>query len=222
MRILYLHGLGSSKLANTPKTLQTLLKEDEVASIDIPMSPFKAVQAISAFVDIYRPDLLLGTSLGGFYASLCKAPRRVITNPALRPDLEIKAILGGFGTYPYLKEREDGAKTYDYTVEDEREFKILREKALTEFYPHIKEETYAFFGDRDDLVNDRAYFEEHFLGCNAFSFPTGHRLEDEVIVSDLAPFLSCLKIRGFEDELSKRGDRPLREFMREFLDIHGQ
>lgn len=222
MRILYLHGLGSSKQANTAKMLKGFLKDDVVESLDIPMNPFKAYERISSFIEGYQPDLLLGTSLGGFYASLFKGPVRILTNPALNPDLEIKRILGGFGAFPYLKEREDGATEYHYGEEDEREFKILRERALKEIYPSTKEATYAFFGDKDAVVDDKAYYQEHFLKSHAFPIHSGHRLEDESIVNDIAPFILCLKAKGFEEELLRRGDEPLREFMRGFLSGHGK
>ena len=222
MRILYLHGLASSKQANTAKKLKGLLKDDEVEAIDIPMNPFKAFERISSFVEEHRPDLLLGTSLGGFYASLFKGPMRILVNPALNPDLEIRRILGGFGTFPYVKEREDGATDYEYKEEDERQFKILKERALEEVYPSAKEATYAFFGDKDATVNDKAYFEERFLKEHAFLIRAEHRLEDENILNDIAPFIRCLKIKGFEDELLERGDKPLREFMQGFLTSHGK
>ncbi len=222
MRILYLHGLASSKQANTARKLKGLLKGDEVESIDIPMNPFKAFECISSFIEEHRPDLLLGTSLGGFYASLFKGPMRILVNPALNPDREIKRILGGFGTFPYVKEREDGATHYEYSKEDERQFKTLKERALEEVYPLTKEATYAFFGDEDATVNDKAYYEERFLKEHAFLIHAEHRLKDENILNDIAPFIICLKMKGFEDELLKRGDKPLREFMKEFLASHGK
>ena len=191
-RLLYLHGLASSKKANTARLLKEYLEDFDVLSIDIPPHPLEAISYISKIVKEYKPHVIVGTSLGGFYASLFDGPFKILINPALKPDLEIKNILGGYGTYPYLKQREDGSKSFEFTNHDEKEFKTLRSKFLAEINDDIKKETYAFFGIKDEVVNDKYYFIEIFNKEHAYDIDANHRLADRNIVEDIIPFIMKL------------------------------
>lgn len=194
MRILYLHGLASSKESRTAKALAEQLLDDEVLAIDIPMGPYDAVSAIFKAICSFHPDMIVGTSLGGFYAMLFEGPWKVLINPAMRPDEEIANVLGSYGEHKYLKKREDGAETFVYTKEHEEEFKEIREHfedAINDF-DNISE-TYAIFGCNDMVVNDRGHFNKHFEPRHATTFIGEHRLSEGNIKHILIPLIKDIK-----------------------------
>ena len=47
--------------------------------------------------------------------------------------------------------------------------------------------TYTLFGDNDDTVNCKAAYLEHYTNCR--TFPGGHRLNKDTIVSHLLPLI---------------------------------
>ena len=163
MRILYLHGLASSKEANTAKVLSTLLPNDQIKAIDIPMKPYEALMAIFRAMCEFHPHMLIGNSLGGFYAMFFEGPLKVLINPALRPDEELASILGGYGEFPYLKPRGDGIGTFTYTKGDEEDLRTMR-KAFEDSIKDIDHvsQTYAIFAAYDEVVHDRDYFNRVF------------------------------------------------------------
>lgn len=194
MRILYLHGLASSKLANTCQVLRDNLVNDEILSIDIPMNPKEAMNKIMKTIYEFHPSLIIGNSLGGFYATFFEGPWKILINPALRPNVEITKILGGYGKFSYLKEREDGSNTFIYDKEDEKEFehyvKLFKE-SIIDF--DVISQTYALFGSEDDIVNDKEYFDTLFDSSHSSMMHCGHRITNDNILNDIIPLIEKLR-----------------------------
>ena len=195
MRILYLHGLASSKEANTAKVLSTLLPNDQIKAIDIPMKPYEALMAIFRAMCEFHPHMLIGNSLGGFYAMFFEGPLKVLINPALRPDEELASILGGYGEFPYLKPRGDGIGTFTYTKGDEEDLRTMR-KAFEDSIKDIDHvsQTYAIFAAYDEVVHDRDYFNRVFDPKHATTFIGNHRLSDGNIEHILVPLIDWLRV----------------------------
>lgn len=194
MRILCLHGLASSKESHTAKALSEHLLGDTVLAIDIPMEPYDALKEIFKTICEFHPNLIVGTSLGGFYAMFFEGPWKILINPALKPDEELIGILGNYGKHPYLKDREDGEKEFSYTKEDEESFRALRsnfESRIKDF-DHVSQ-TYALFGCNDRVVNDRDYFNKVFNPRHAMTFFGEHRLSDDNIAHILIPLIEQLR-----------------------------
>lgn len=192
MRILYLHGLASSKESNTVKVLKEHLQEDIILSIDIPMEPYDALKEIFKTITTFHPHLIIGNSLGGFYAQFFEGPLKILINPALKPDEEIRKVLGGYGEFPYLKDRIE--KTFTYNSSDETSFAILREnfELTIKDIDHVRQ-TYAIFGMYDTVVNDREYFRKHYLNKHALTFNGEHRLTDDNIIHILIPLINEIR-----------------------------
>ena len=113
MKILYVHGLGSTAGGNTVTNLGEMFTTDEIISHDVPIDPMKAVQAVREWS--HDCDLVIGSSLGGFYAQFADCPK-VLINPALQP-VENLMKVAGKGTFEYFGPREDGVQ--EYTLDDE-------------------------------------------------------------------------------------------------------
>ena len=100
-KIIYLHGFASS--ANSTKALQLkkhILKnysKTEIIIPDIKNNIVDAVQQINKLIEEFSPSALIGSSLGGFYATYFSEQynlKCVGINPAVIPPAEMSEYLG--------------------------------------------------------------------------------------------------------------------------------
>ncbi|MBR5924976.1 MAG: esterase, partial [Bacteroidales bacterium] len=75
-RILFIHGLASSGKYKMADQLRILIKEAEVLSPDVPFEPSEALPFLQHLCDEYKPDLIVGHSLGGFWAQKLRGWRK--------------------------------------------------------------------------------------------------------------------------------------------------
>ena len=165
---IYVHGLGSGAASTTIRTVRRIFSEYEWIAIEVNESPFESVEKINATVNKFNPSLLMGTSLGGYYVFYADAPRatKVICNPAMNIAELIRSRIG-FGTYPYLVERQDGKA--EYTLDE------AVCSRFTEFGRSHKAvsgtRNYALFAVHDELIGDA-----DMLDNMAMVFESGYRL----------------------------------------------
>ena len=192
MKLLYLHGLASSKDSNTAKIISDYFIDDEVLAIDIESNPREAIIQIFNTIQEFNPNIIVGTSLGGFYASLFGGPIKVLINPALKPDEEIIKVLKTYGEHEYLKKRKE--KTFTYTESDEEMFRKIRKTFLDYILDNeFIYETFAVFGNEDEVVQDKDYFIDNYGKENVIEINAQHRLTDENIKNDIIPLISKIK-----------------------------
>lgn len=196
MKILYLHGIGSGGNSRTPRELRKYLPEVEILAPELPERPEKAIQFIQDNYALDEEiDLVIGTSLGGFYALTLPMVKKLVINPAMFADEDISKAIG-LGTQQFLSERLDGAKEYvidEKFIEELRTIRngiyqkdILRPDVIDH---NLINETYALFGTQDDVVRHFKDFCEVFNKDQAFTFFGGHRLEIEEIRGVLVPLV---------------------------------
>lgn len=65
---IYVHGLGSGAASTTARTVRKVFSEYEWIAIEVNENPFESIEKINAIVGEFNPSLLMGTSLGGYYA----------------------------------------------------------------------------------------------------------------------------------------------------------
>ena len=98
MRILYIHGFGSNFDSNSPK-IQTLSEIGEVVgyTYDYTETPEFNISNFIEYASQHKVDLIIGTSLGGWYASevgrLCGVPF-VAINPCVHPQESLVRYIG--------------------------------------------------------------------------------------------------------------------------------
>lgn len=91
MNIIYLHGFKSNSNSIKGKLLQhycAKYPEIQVHLPDLNMSPKAAIAYVSGLIELMHDVALLGSSLGGFYATHLVAQHAVpavLINPAMRP-----------------------------------------------------------------------------------------------------------------------------------------
>jgi predicted esterase YcpF (UPF0227 family) len=101
--IVYLHGFRSSPASRKATQLRQLLaargRAAEYLCPQLPVAPSEAIEVAAGLVRDRRPDevALIGSSLGGFYATWLAERigcRAVLLNPAIRPQDDLKRHLG--------------------------------------------------------------------------------------------------------------------------------
>lgn len=154
-----LHGIGSGADSRTPRELRNDFPSDKIYAPELPVHPKDAYNYICCMNDDY--DLVIGTSLGGFYAlTAFLMTKKLLVNPALFADTDIEKWIG-YGKQPFFCKRSDGATEYEIDAKYIAELKWLREKIYQErdkLYPdrlehNLLNETYALFGLNDTLLH---------------------------------------------------------------------
>ena len=165
---IYVHGLGSGAASTTVRTVRKVFSEYEWIAIEVNENPFESVEKINATISEFKPSLLIGTSLGGYYVFYADAPcaTKVICNPAMNIAELIRSKIG-FGTYSYFVERQDGKTEY-----------TLDETVCRHFMEYSKSHkavngtrNYALFAVHDELIGDADMLENM-----AAVFESGYRL----------------------------------------------
>lgn len=187
-KVLYIHGFLSGGNSTTIISLQKhyghkydfIVPElDADASVSIPK--------LNEIIKNETPSLIIGNSLGGFYALMCDSGDIpiIVINPCVNPYEHLKRYLNK--KLEYHNKRNDGATTYMLTQETLETFKE---------YNNIKDKikanvgnVFALLSDKDETLGDThiklfkkikeetAYPYEFFEIYNDF----GHRLTHDTM-----------------------------------------
>ncbi len=87
-KILYLHGFSSCGIGNKSLALETYFGSDSIVSPDLPPSPIDAIYTAEEILQSSEFDLIIGSSLGGFYATYLAekySMKGVLLNPSTQP-----------------------------------------------------------------------------------------------------------------------------------------
>jgi uncharacterized protein len=115
--ILYVHGFnsssGSSKAQQLLAWLKSLGRENDFSCPDLPHRPYTAIALLDELItESTTPVRLIGSSLGGFYATVLAArhpgTKAALINPAVHPQLLLREAIGPNSNY-YTGE------TYEFT-----------------------------------------------------------------------------------------------------------
>lgn len=170
MKVLFIHGLASSGAYKTANTLRTLLRPCEVVAPDVPIEPGAALAMLRELCATERPDLIVGLSLGGFWALQLRGWRKILINPDLHPSRLLRTKIGEM---KYLSPRRDGALSFAITPEicdgyadlEAREFDGLDAAEIAR--------TDGLFATEDELIHCGPEFGQHYPG-RAHAYPGTH------------------------------------------------
>jgi len=97
MNVLYIHGFASCGMGNKSAALRRYFGETSVFSPDLPADPEAAIALLEDSIRSVPDLLLVGSSLGGFYATVL-AERHgldaVVINPSVRPYDTLRPYVG--------------------------------------------------------------------------------------------------------------------------------
>ncbi len=109
---IYIHGFNSDGDGWKAKALQKHFPDAKIIAPDFPANPLEVMIQLDLILDNLSPEntIIIGTSLGGFYAYVCSAKYNLpvwLFNPSLSPYLTLNDRgIGQFSTWtkkrPYL------------------------------------------------------------------------------------------------------------------------
>lgn len=146
-KVLYIHGFCSSAQTGTVGRLREVLHDTcEVHAFDVNHHPEESIRRIEEYVAEQGIELLMGTSLGGYY-TLCAdvSCPKVAVNPATNPEVMLNHP-EMMGHLRYFNPRQDGNWYFDFGPENLLEFRGI------DF--HITPDTYILCSDHDELLGD--------------------------------------------------------------------
>ena len=199
-KILYLHGFGSSGASGTVDLLRREFWEKAdaahravVMAPDIPVDPLDAFPMLESLAFEEMPDLIIGTSMGGFYAQQLHGFTRICVNPSFW--MSKKYDLLHVGKHKWLNRRKDGATEFHVTKETVAHFQELEARQFDGITDDDRVLCHGLFGEEDTLLGpeSRAAFEQHYPGMSE-TFPGGHQLNSEVLADTLIPCIRSLNV----------------------------
>ena len=156
--IVYIHGFNSSPASSKAGALQQALAQRgrarEFIAPALPRSPAAAATLLEDLVRKHPDASLIGSSLGGFYAtSLAERSgvRAVLVNPAVRP---YELLVGQVGRQQNFHTGE----AYDFTAQHVAELRALEVDSITP-------ERYLLLVETGDEVLDYRHAVERYRGA---------------------------------------------------------
>lgn len=151
-KILYLHGLGSSANSMTVSILKKQLKgQFDIVSFDLYHDCDLSINLINQYLMHNNVDLIIGTSLGAFYA-LCIETNvpKILMNPALNPYQDLKLLVG---YHEYFTKRQNEKEKSFYLSESDLE-KFLNYAPI-----YASENDLIIISSKDEILGNT--FETH-------------------------------------------------------------
>ena len=198
--VLYCHGFGSSGQSGTVTRLRTVMPNARVVAPDLPIDPHEAIALLHRICDEEKPDLIIGTSMGGMYAEQLRGFDRICVNPALEIAETMKEH-GMTGTQQFQNPRLDGVQEFYVDKALVKAYRDVSEQRFIGLTDDDRQHVWGLFGDKDDLVDTFDMFCEHYQ--QATHFHGEHRMDDKSYMHSVMPV-----IRWIDDQQRHR-QRPI-------------
>ena len=188
-KLMYLHGSASAGYSRTSMgILQYLPKDWQLLMPDCPVDAEECLQMLKELCEKEKPDLIIGSSQGGYYAQMLRGYKRICINPALdmSNDADVKV-----GNHSFVVNREDGIQKYVITPGIQEGYRRLEAHQFDSITDADRELCYGLFGDHDtDYGHCKPIFAEHYNHIH--TFPGGHKMEYDEIEKYLMPLVKEL------------------------------
>ena len=170
VKVLFIHGLASSGAYKMADSLRILLKPCEVIAPDVPIEPAAALALLERVCAEQDPDLVVGLSLGGFWAQKLRGRRKILVNPDFHVSRLLRTMIG---EVKYLSPRRDGAESFFVTEELCAAYEVLERTEFDGLTPDEIALTTGMFAEGDELVHCGPEFESHYPGRIVY-YPGAH------------------------------------------------
>lgn len=170
MKILFIHGLASSGAFKTSASLERIFRPCEVIAPDVPIDPDEAFNLLQGICDTENPDLIVGLSLGGFWAQKLRGFRKILINPDFHVS---RLLLTMTGTVEYLSPRKNGEKSFLITPEICDRYLKYEEVQFNGLTEDERSLCCGMFANRDEIVDCSGEFELHYPS-RSIRYPGGH------------------------------------------------
>lgn len=188
MKILYVHGFGSSGQTGTVRLIRGAMPEAEVLAPDLPVHPAEALALLRQTVADWRPDIVIGTSMGGMYAEQLGGVPRILVNPAFEMGDTLKSRLG---KVEFSNPRADGVQSFIMTRALLQEYVEACRGCFAGADAGERRIVWGLFGREDPIVHTHDLFAAHYP--NAVWFHGEHRLDDHTLLHTVVPIVRWLR-----------------------------
>ena len=199
-KILYVHGFGSSGQSGTVTRIREVLPNATVIAPDLPVIPEEAITLLRQVCDAEKPDLIIGTSMGGMYTEMLTGYDRILVNPALQMGDTMKEH-GMIGAQHFSNPRQDGVQDFIVTKALVKAYKEITEQCFTAVTAEEQAHVWGLFGDEDTTVNTYDLFREHYP--KAIRFHGEHRMNDQSFMHAVVPVIRWI------DDCQEGRERPI-------------
>ena len=150
---IYVHGLASGANAATGKILSKRFSNFNWITTDFGEDLAANVRQLNECIKEHKPQLIIGTSMGGLTLLYADAPDavKIAINPALSIADCIRNTIG-LGRHNYFCKRLDGATEFELTEEMCKGY----ETYIAVHKPSLGKSSYAVFAIHDELLGDEA------------------------------------------------------------------
>jgi len=176
LKILYIHGFGSTGNSQTVQGLQKALGNDTTILAPQFSNDLNTVAQIEQniaeakkYKNEFRPDVVIGSSFGGFIATFLNGSPRILINPCLRPSERLHNL------------------SPNMSKEDIERLKVLENSHDIDW--EMRFEMYGLFGLHDELFSYLNLFKEQYGKSKTYTMPCGHRIDAENIENHLIPII---------------------------------
>lgn len=187
LKILYIHGYGGIGRGQTVIGLEELLGDKVEIYAPYFGYKFSSTAEIEQYIedaktamDEFRPDLIIGSSFGGFITTFLNGYPRILINPCLRPSERVDILS------PNMEHKE-----------------VKKLKALEtshDITPKTASETYGLFGLNDELFSYLQLFKQLYGTKQAFTMISEHRIGMENIEFQLIPLINKVVKENVSDK----------------------
>jgi len=199
-KIMYVHGFGSSGQSGTVTRIREVFPNATVIAPDLPVRPQEALDLLRETCNREKPDLIIGTSMGGMYAEMLYGYDRVLVNPAFQMGDTMKEH-GMIGAQHFSNPRQDGVQDFIVTKALVKEYKEMTEHCFSAVTPEEQGRVWGLFGDEDTTVNTYDLFREHYP--RAIRFHGEHRMNDNSFMHSIVPVIRWI------DDWQEGRERPI-------------
>ena len=189
-KIMYVHGFASSGSSGTVMALRHHLPHWQVIAPDLPVDPFEALELLRSTVEREKPEIVVGTSMGGMYTQQLWGVPRVVVNPSF--EMSRSLLFGKMGRNKYMSKRQDGATEFRIDKNIVERFKQMEKEQFAGITEQEKQLVIGLFGDKDPVVHFQPLMASLYGEERCRWFDGEHRLNDKIVKNVLLPLLQEL------------------------------
>ncbi len=190
IKIMYIHGFASSGSSGTVMSLRRHFPDWRVVAPDLPINPLDALKLLHETIEEEKPDIIIGTSMGGMYAQQMWGIPRIVVNPSF--EMSRTLLFNHMGKHKYTAKRKDGATEFRVDKNIVEQFKQMEKNQFDGINEEEKKLVYGLFGNKDNVVHFRPLMAQLYGEERCFWFNGEHRLNDNVVKKDLVPLITKL------------------------------
>ncbi len=199
-KIMYVHGFASSAQSGTVKRIQDTFPKALVIAYDLPIHPDEAMTLLRKVCEEQKPDLIVGTSMGGMYTEMLYGFDRILVNPAFQMG-DTMHEHGMMGKQVFQNPRQDGVQEFIVTKSLVKEYRDMTMNCFAHVDEEEQQRVWGLFGDEDPVVHTFDLFRQHYT--QALHFHGEHRMTDHSFFHGVLPVM-----RWIDDKQEGR-ERPI-------------